>query len=244
MRSKGRTSPAKPSSTVLLGAEDLGPGGEHRSDDAGDDALGRSLRIMPRQARGRAKVERMLEAAEWLAATEGVEAITTSRVAERAGVSIGSVYRYLPNREALIEALAARFLRVLEAQMDELADLAGRADLEDPVGLAMGVFADFYRRHPGFRALWLERPLTEPLRELDRRHKRVMAAGIRRALVATGIWSPEEATDAAALAIQLAADAAIQEAFRCDPDGDSALLDAAASLLRRALGLPPKRSSP
>jgi len=231
---------AAPRRSALVAAAapvDLGEGDADRV-GVGDQVLASTLRIVPRQARGRAKVERMLEAAEQLAASEGVDAVTTSRVAERAGVSIGSVYRYLPNREALIEALAARFLRVLEAQMDDLVALAGRTTVDDPVGLAIDVFADFYRAHPGFRALWLDRPLTEPLRRLDRHHKRVMAVGIRRALVAAGIWSPAQASDAVALAVQLAADAAIQEAFRTDPGGDRALLDAAASLLRRALGLP------
>ncbi len=209
--------------------------------------LDSNLRVVPRQDRARAKVEAMLAAADRLVAAEGIDAITTGRVAQEAGVSIGSVYRYLPNREALIEALAARYLAALEAQMAELVAIARREPVADPVGLGIGTFAEFYRTHPGFRALWLDRPLTPALRVLDRRHKRRMAAGIRQALVAVGVWSADGAGRADALAVQLAADAAIQEAFRENPDGDPLLLTAVTTLLRAALvpsGPSPTAGSP
>lgn len=65
-------------------------------------------RKLPRQARSRATVDAMLEAAAQVLVEHGYEGATTARVAERAGVSIGSLYQYFPNKEALIAALVER----------------------------------------------------------------------------------------------------------------------------------------
>ena len=65
-------------------------------------------RRKPRQARAREKVSLMFEAAVRILEDHGLEALTTNRVAALAGVSIGTLYQYFPNREALLEALARR----------------------------------------------------------------------------------------------------------------------------------------
>jgi AcrR family transcriptional regulator len=186
-----------------------------------------SLRTVPQQARGRDKLARMLAAADLIMATEGADAITTTRIAADAGISVGSVYHYLPHRGAIIEALAAHYLGLLEDQMDRLVAMlrtqqAPRADL---VGDAVDVFAEFYREHPGFRALWFGRHLTAETRELDHAHKQRMALGIRSVLVAQGIGRNDKKTLRISLAVQLATDALLQEAFRASPNGNTALLN-------------------
>jgi AcrR family transcriptional regulator len=65
-------------------------------------------RKIPRQARSLATVEVILDAAALLLVDEGYEQATTNRIAERAGVSIGSLYQYFPNREAVVAAVAHR----------------------------------------------------------------------------------------------------------------------------------------
>jgi AcrR family transcriptional regulator len=65
-------------------------------------------RKIPRQARSLATVEVILDAAALLLVDEGYEQTTTNRIAERAGVSIGSLYQYFPNREAVVAAVAHR----------------------------------------------------------------------------------------------------------------------------------------
>lgn len=62
----------------------------------------------PRQERARYKVELMLEAAIRLLEQGGMEVLTTNAVAQMAGVSIGTLYQYFPNKEAVLEALAER----------------------------------------------------------------------------------------------------------------------------------------
>lgn len=186
-----------------------------------------SLRTVPQQARGRDKLARMLEAADRLMASEGADAITTTRIAAEAGISVGSVYRYLPHRGAIIEALATHYLALLEAQMDALVEglQSGSWVPDDIVGESIDTFADFYRNHPGFRALWFGRHLTAETMELDRAHKLRMAERIRTVLVARGIGRKDKKTLRIGQTLQLSQDAVIQEAFRLSPQGDKILLE-------------------
>ena len=62
-------------------------------------------RKTPRQARARTTVGAILEAAARILASGSAQALTTNRVAEVAGVSIGSLYQYFPNREAILAEL-------------------------------------------------------------------------------------------------------------------------------------------
>lgn len=85
-------------------------------------------RKRPRQERARATVEALLEAAAQLIADEGYATMTTNRVAARAGVSIGSLYQYFPNKQALLVSLLEKHLAhvhpVIERSLDELSDPA------------------------------------------------------------------------------------------------------------------------
>jgi AcrR family transcriptional regulator len=59
----------------------------------------------PKQLRSRAIVEAIVEAGRQLLADEGASSLTTNRIADRAGVSIGSLYRYFPNKQAILAAI-------------------------------------------------------------------------------------------------------------------------------------------
>ena len=65
-------------------------------------------RKLPRQERSRFTVEAILTAAERVVAEHGVEGATTNRIAEVAGVSIGSLYQYFPNKAALVQIVRKR----------------------------------------------------------------------------------------------------------------------------------------
>jgi AcrR family transcriptional regulator len=74
------------------------------------------MRKEPRQERARATVEAILEASARILDRQGWKGFTTNAVAEVAGVSIGSLYQYFPNKLALIEAILRRhFDEVLSA---------------------------------------------------------------------------------------------------------------------------------
>lgn len=65
-------------------------------------------RKQPHQARSQATVEAIVEAAAHLIGCKGLDGFNTNAVAERAGVSIGSLYQYFPNKDAIMAALIRR----------------------------------------------------------------------------------------------------------------------------------------
>jgi AcrR family transcriptional regulator len=77
-------------------------------------------RKRPRQARSTATVEAVLEATIQVLVAEGAPRLTTTRVAERAGVSVGTMYQYFPHKQSLLYA-------VLERHLDGVASAVERA---------------------------------------------------------------------------------------------------------------------
>jgi AcrR family transcriptional regulator len=83
-------------------------------------------RKLPQQDRSRVTVEAILEATARILAEEGYEKASTNRIAERAGVSIGSLYQYFPNKESLMAALmeqhANEIAALVESKLNYLFD--------------------------------------------------------------------------------------------------------------------------
>lgn len=86
-----------------------------------------SLRKRPKQARSNELMAVILEAAAQVLAKEGAQRFTTARVAEKAGVSVGSLYQYFPNKAAIL-------FRLQSDEWRQTSDLLSRilADVENP----------------------------------------------------------------------------------------------------------------
>lgn len=131
-------------------------------------------RRIPSQRRARHTVDCILAAARQLVAEEGAAAVTTRKVAERAGVSVGSLYEYFPDREALLARVAQDALieESRAAQADYPALRAGTL-----AGFVVGVIrrsleverrmhhlvGDFQRRYTHHYQLWSMHEDGEPL---------------------------------------------------------------------------------
>ena len=112
-----------------------------------------ALRNEPVQARSTARLTALLDAAAAVVDEIGFERLTTAMVAEGAGASIGTVYRYFPDRIAVLQALAARNLhRVLERVTTEMMD-EKHGDWQSALSAAFEIFVGAYRTEPGFRGL-------------------------------------------------------------------------------------------
>lgn len=77
-------------------------------------------RKMPRQGRSTETVRAIIEATARILEQDGLGAFTTNAVAERAGVSIGSLYQYFPGKEALVGALIVRETSLLIAECEAM----------------------------------------------------------------------------------------------------------------------------
>jgi AcrR family transcriptional regulator len=76
-------------------------------------------RKQPRQARSKVTVEAIFQATIQVLLADGPLLLTTTRVAERAGVSIGTLYQYFPGKEALLHSLVARHLEHASQAVEE-----------------------------------------------------------------------------------------------------------------------------
>jgi AcrR family transcriptional regulator len=78
------------------------------------------MRNIPQQTRSLQRVDLILDTAARLLAEVGYESITTNAIAEQAGISIGSLYRYFPDKEAILKALVNRHLKELHQVYDQI----------------------------------------------------------------------------------------------------------------------------
>lgn len=190
-----------------------------------------SPRRVPRQRRSRETRDRVLDAAEQLLVDGGSAALTTTRIAERAGVAVGSVYAYFADRHAVAEAIAVRqwqrFADVVAAAAEaEERDAAGR-----PLAFVVEALAAGFRGEPAFLALWFGDLRTERMRAVTRPVREQVAASVARALRVHWSSAPEDRLEVVARTAVIAGDGLLREAFRVDPDGDPTLLREARAML-------------
>lgn len=187
------------------------------------------LRRAPVQQRSTERLERILDACARLLDEGGYERLSTRAVAARAGVPIGSVYRFFSDKRALADALAHR-------NLDEFVERAGARLAEPGAGpewrTAVDILVDEYtamkRTAPGFALLDFGVPgetnhnLADRLPALlgDRLSVDPADPRLRLALV---------------IAVEVA-DTALQLAFRDDPSGDPDVIAETKTLIRAYLG--------
>lgn len=193
------------------------------------------IRNEPVQARSTARLAALLDSAASVIAEIGYERLTTAMVAERAGASIGTVYRYFPDRIAVLQSLAARHTeRLLGRLNDELA--AGRHDSAmDAVLGSVAAITELFRTEPGYRSLRagdvidLQPPAAETTANAQ------VADVITDALVAHyGVADSAETRLSIGTALEVA-DALVARAFARDDQGDAVLLGEAERAVRAVL---------
>ncbi|MCV0424280.1 MAG: TetR family transcriptional regulator [Roseibium sp.] len=124
-------------------------------------------RRRPKQLRSRMMVEVTIEAARQVFAEHGFEAATTNQIAARAGISIGSLYQYFPNKDALIlevqKAHHGEVLSVIRAAMDR----SRNQPLKTAIRTIIGANLNLHLRTPQLHAAFEEWIPTQS-RHVDR----------------------------------------------------------------------------
>lgn len=150
-------------------------------------------RKQPRQQRSRATWEAIVDAAAQLFGQLGYAATTTNKVADLAGVSIGSLYQYFPDKDALLLALAERHLAEATEVLVEafLAVQRDQPDLEGTLTQLIDAVVALHRRDPGTHRLLFE--LTPRTPEMARRLRDLeqqLAAAVTGELQRLGVAGP------------------------------------------------------
>lgn len=131
-------------------------------------------RKTPVQARSRATVDAIIQAATYILTKVGWEGFTTNAIAERAGVNIGSLYQFFPNKEAVIAELQRR--HAVETRSDlrkALQGLPGQPSLRKALTVVVETLVDEHRVAPAVhKALYDELPRTMRCMEDDRKQLR------------------------------------------------------------------------
>lgn len=194
-----------------------------------------ALRNEPVQARSTARLTALLDAAAAVVDEIGFERLTTAMVAERAGASIGTVYRYFPDRIALLQALGTRNLeRVLTRVGDEVAN-SKHPDWQSALNAGITVLIDAYRNEAGFRGLRVGDVIDLRPAPAERTYNSIVADRML-----DGLISRFGTNDTPELRFQFEAafevsDALATRAFARDKRGDEAYLVVGRDVVHRML---------
>ena len=183
-----------------------------------------TLRRVPLQTRSRQRVQGVLDAAAELVDELGPDLVTTTMIASRSGVSVGWLYDYFVDREAIFDAIVIRAMDRLDAAVE-------RSHEQYPgpwpvrISAVIDALAEFYRSEPGYRALWFSPYLSIEMVEAMRRHDDASAPTAVAGLAANGIvLSAVNPLTAFHLVIGII-DKGLDLAFRFDFDGDPGMIE-------------------
>jgi AcrR family transcriptional regulator len=192
------------------------------------------IRNEPVQARSTARLAALLDAAAQVVHEIGYERLTTAMVAERAGASIGTVYRYFPDRIAVLQSLAARNAeRMTDRVLAELRD-ERHTTWDDALSAGFGLFVVAFADEPGFASLRYGDVLDlRPTTEVPAYS--VLSEQMFDALAGRFGLTDTTAARAAFQASVIAFDAIAAHAFVLDPKGSQAYLDLGSRATRALL---------
>jgi AcrR family transcriptional regulator len=187
-----------------------------------------SARKNPIQERSKARVERILEAAAELIVRGGSDQLKMSEVAASAGISIGSLYQYFPEKAALIRMLAER---INECIRDGLKDVTDLASLQSSFAALVDVYYTIVNERPVMRDIWSGMQADRQLLMLQVAESRACGQMLADAMfkvhkvrgradtkrveqAAFLIWEMGEATVRLAIAVEATEGAALVKAYK------------------------------
>lgn len=210
-----------------MSATSLGSaGGAAKSQAEGATSLPRRN---PAQKRSRERLDLILAAATDLIARSGSDQLKMTEVAERAGISIGSLYQYFPEKRSIIRSLAERYrIESRRCIEDALAGVSNIRELEDAyLGLVDQYYALFLEE-PVMRDIWSGMQADKYLLDLELAESRVSGAMLANAMrrarrecdparfeaIAFLIWQLGDATMRLAISVDREEGDIIVEAFK------------------------------
>jgi AcrR family transcriptional regulator len=125
-----------------------------------------SARRAPIQARSEETVQSILDAASELLASTPFEQITTSRIAEAAGISVGALYRFYNDKQEIFDAIAVRELAEFREQIERTVQLRSLLfSTRKSLDRILDAYIAFLDSKPHFRILALGRHISDRTRE-------------------------------------------------------------------------------
>jgi AcrR family transcriptional regulator len=193
-----------------------------------------SLRRAPVQRRSAERLTRILDACADLLDEVGYDALSTRAVAARAGVPIGSVYRFFGNKRAMADALAQRNLeRYTERVTERLKEAGGGEGWRAAVDAVLDEYIAMKRTAPGFSLVDFGNQIPVGSGHAEPNHR--VADRLTDLLSGYLAREPDEELRRTFLIAVETADSLVHLAFRVAPEGDEKVIEETRALLRAYL---------
>ncbi|WP_329298807.1 TetR family transcriptional regulator [Streptomyces sp. NBC_00659] len=192
-----------------------------------------SLRRAPVQRRSAERLTRILDACADLLDEVGYDGLSTRAVAQRAGVPIGSVYRFFGNKRAMADALAQRNLELYSERVTESLREAGGGGWRAAMDAVLDEYLAMKRTAPGFSLVDFGNQIpvgaryAEPNTRVADRLTDLLSGYLDR--------EPDDDLRRCFLVAVESADTLVHLAFRVDPEGDERIIAETRELLRAYL---------
>ncbi|MFB7335616.1 TetR family transcriptional regulator [Streptomyces adustus] len=193
-----------------------------------------SLRRAPVQRRSAERLTRILDACADLLDEVGYDDLSTRAVAQRAGVPIGSVYRFFGNKRQMADALAQRNLERYSERVTRRLAGAERGDWRAAVDAVLDEYLAMKHTAPGFTLVDFGNQIPVGARDAEPNHR--VADRLTDLLSGYLGRTPDDDLRRTFLIAVETADTLVHLAFRMDPEGDERIITEARELLRAYLG--------
>ena len=195
-------------------------------------SLAALVRTEPIQERSAARVDALLDAAAAVVDEIGFDRLTTAMVAERADASIGTVYRYFPDRIALLQGLRERALLRFRRGVVQRIEETDPQGWIDAVDCALDAFVAMYRTEPGFRIVrFADDERGNDDADEAQQESETFAESLAEVLATEfGLPSGEELEFRLGIALEIG-DALVSRAFVASPEGDERYVEEARAVI-------------
>jgi AcrR family transcriptional regulator len=193
-------------------------------------------RRAPTQRRSRERQERILAVATELIAAQGSDAMRMGAVAEKAGISIGSLYQYFPDKGAIIRTLAQRYnaqgRACIEAALVDVRDIPG---FRMAFGGLIDTYYAIFLAEPVMRDIWSGTQADKGLREIELADSRANGAVLAATLARLDPGADRDQLESTAFLVMQLGEATMRLAISVDRREGDALVEGYKRMVMREL---------
>jgi AcrR family transcriptional regulator len=176
------------------------------------------------QSRSQDKMSRVLHATAALLDESGAEAVTTTLVAARAEVSVGWLYNFFDDRQALLEQVMVSGLGDLDSRWEQAGFSLAGTQWRERVRAGLAIVIDFFDASPGFRSLWFSTDFSGRMLQANRLHDDALAEYLAASVTASRPDAPDVPLGVVTQIFVGMLDKGLDLAYRNNPKGDENMI--------------------
>jgi len=193
---------------------------------SGTGSFRNALRRVPTQARARERVGRVLEAAVGLIEQQGTDHLKMADLAKAAGISIGSLYQYFPDKAAVVHALAERCYQESRHCIEEgLAGIADAAAFREAFAQLYDIYYAQFLAEPAMADIWSGTQGDKDLRAIEIDYSRENAGLLVEAVLRLAPDADRKALAASAFLVMYLGESTMRLAVSVPPTEGRVLVD-------------------